>query len=58
MGFQTYFNQVSLGCRHSGINTPAQTRGSGGRKEGSQPAIKKLGIWVVKEMNFTCFILS
>jgi hypothetical protein len=23
--FQTYFNQVSLGCRHSGVNTLAQT---------------------------------
>jgi hypothetical protein len=34
--FQTYFNQVSLRCRHSGVNTPAQTRG---KKRGeAQPA--------------------
>jgi hypothetical protein len=25
--FQTYFNKVSLGCRHSGVNTLAQARG-------------------------------
>jgi hypothetical protein len=31
-GFQSYFNQVSLRCRHSGVNTPAQTR-RGGEKE-------------------------
>jgi hypothetical protein len=39
--FQTYFNHISLGYRHSGINTLAQTRG--GEKRGqAQPTAKIL----------------
>jgi hypothetical protein len=44
-GFQSYFNQVSLRCRHSGVNTPAQTRRGGEKEEkggGLQPAAKIL----------------
>jgi hypothetical protein len=26
IGYQTYFNQVLLRCRHSGVNSPDQTR--------------------------------
>jgi hypothetical protein len=31
--FQIYFNKVSLGCKHSGVNTLAQTRGEERKKE-------------------------
>jgi hypothetical protein len=38
--FQTYFNQVSLGFRHSMVNTLAQTRGEKKKRKkgGPQPA--------------------
>jgi hypothetical protein len=49
-GFQIYFNQVSLGCRHSGINTPAQTRKKKKEKEKRETTAcnKNLRIWVKK----------
>jgi hypothetical protein len=37
-GYETHFNQVSLGCRYSGVNTPAQIGGGGGEEKGAQPA--------------------
>jgi hypothetical protein len=42
------------------VNTPAQTRGEKKKKKekrGPQFATKNLGIWVVKEMTFECFVL-
>jgi hypothetical protein len=51
-GFQTYFSQVSLRCRHSGVNTPAQPTGERKKKKrrkgGATASNKNLGIWVKK----------
>jgi hypothetical protein len=46
--FQTYFNQVSLGCRHSGVNTPDQPRREK-KKSGAPACSRNLKIWVVKK---------
>jgi hypothetical protein len=45
---------------HSGVNTPAQTRGEKKRrrKGGATACSRNLGIWVVKEMTFAYFIMS
>jgi hypothetical protein len=57
--FQTYFNQVSVGCRHSGVNNLVQTRGEEKKRKkerkggwGSVAHIacsRNLEIWVVKK---------
>jgi hypothetical protein len=45
--------------RSSDQFTPLQTRRKKRRRKGGATAYSKnLGIWVVKEMTFTCFILS
>jgi hypothetical protein len=58
--FQTYFNQVSLGKRHSGVNTPAQPREKKKKRKGGggTTCSRNLEIWVVKKMTTAYFILS
>jgi hypothetical protein len=42
IGFQTYFNQFSLGCRHSGVNILAQTRREKKKKKERRGVIHSL----------------